>query len=103
MEEILHELRPESDVGEGGRLAGNAVAAAQWIIYASNFIYASCRQLPASDSGRPPFWTAERWKLWKKQFKKIAEEERHDKISRSAAGEAVHRMFAEEQKHGPII
>ena len=95
---MLSEPHPRPDPGDVGRLAIQASAAAQWILYAGEFIYFCC---PGGCKGSAGIevWTSNHWQVWKEMFGDIIRRDHYDRGAKATAQEAVREMSAQEEKH----
>lgn len=88
-------------IGGPNRVSGDAIAAAQWIMWPDEgrFVYQQCKKL--HETGPRAMWSQERWELWKEQFAFIAGDERFTPKARVAAKLSREQMtgYEEEDKY----
>ncbi|KAI1878250.1 uncharacterized protein JN550_000432 [Neoarthrinium moseri] len=88
-------------VGGPNRLAGCAVAAAQWVMWPGEglFVYQQCKKVEKV-SGPRDMWSRERWELWKEQFTFVSEDERFDPEARLVCKLSREQMIGYEEEDG---
>lgn len=82
----------ERKVGGPHRIAGDLLAASQWLVPAEarGWVYRQCK----AEAGEP--WTMRNWELWKQQMSFIAGDERFGSETRTLAASIKDKMDADE-------
>ncbi|KAJ0273996.1 hypothetical protein COL940_009592 [Colletotrichum noveboracense] len=85
-------------IGGPNRVSGDAIAAAQWIMWPDEgrFVYQQCKKL--NETGPRAMWSQERWEVWKEQFAFIAGDERFTPKARVAAKLSREQMIGYEEE-----
>ncbi|KAI8303328.1 hypothetical protein K4K61_007185 [Colletotrichum sp. SAR11_59] len=85
-------------LGGPNRVSGDAIAAAQWIMWPDEgrFVYQQCKKL--DETGPRAMWSQERWEVWKEQFGFIAGDERFTPKARVAAKLSREQMIGYEEE-----
>lgn len=89
-------------IGGPNRVSGDAIAAAQWIIWPDEgrFVYQQCKKL--HETGPRAMWSQYRWEVWKEQFAFIAGDERFTPKARVAAKLSSEQMIDYEEEDKSI-